>query len=330
MKTSVWILVFLLLATVVFAHDGVSHMTPQDEFDHATATNSSTLPLGVLKIIEYRNQLAASITFLAALLAGIISFTSPCGFVLLPTFFTILFKERKKAVMMTSLFTLGMMIGFILLGIAAAFAGTFINQYRGPFAIFSGLIFILFGFLLLFNKGFGTFHPKLLTKKPWGLVLFGFAFAFGWSPCIGPVLGGILLLAATTGSVLQGAIMLAFFALGVGIPLIIIAALSDKFDWARWTGKTLKIGKYEIHTFNLISAAILITIGAIMVWWRGTSFIELTVTRFIPWSMTAFYAMNDSLTNTPFFTSTAAQVLGVILGLALLGGFIWILRKRDV
>lgn len=286
------------------------------------AQTSLDLPPGVLKIIQYREQLAASITFLAAFLAGIISFTSPCGFVLLPTFFTILFKERKKAVVMTSLFTLGLMLGFVLLGIGAALAGAYINQYRAPFAIFSGIIFIAFGILLLFNKGFGTFHPKLGAKTPWGLVLFGFAFAFGWSPCIGPVLGGILLLAATTGSVIKGALLLALFALGVGLPLIIISALADRFDWARWTGKTLKIGTYEIHTFNLISALILITIGIIMLVYKGTSFVELTVSRLVPWSMNFFYNSNDAIT-AGFFASGIASFFGILLGLAVFAFIVW-------
>ncbi len=323
MRKSVWIALLFSLAFVfpALAHDGVD-----DGHILGTEANAS-LPIGVLKIIEYKSQLAASITFLAAFLAGIVSFTSPCGFVLLPTFFTFLF--RKRAALMTSLFTLGMMIGFMTLGIAAALAGEFINQYRAPFAVIAGAIFVIFGLLVLFNKGFGFKAPTLEGKTPWHVLFFGAAFAIGWSPCIGPVLGGILLLAATTGSVIKGAVMLGFFALGVGLPLFILALLSDKYDIGRWfRGKEIKFslfGKHIVtHTYNLISAIILISIGTIMLIWKGTGFIELTVTRFVPWSMTFFYAANDALQQNAFFTSGAAEIIGVLLGVVAL---VWILRK---
>lgn len=318
----VWMILAVVLALPVLAHNGIDdgHITGNEA--------NASLPLGVIKILEYREQLAASITFLAAFLAGIVSFTSPCGFVLLPTFFTILFKERKQALLMTALFTLGLMAGFVLLGIGAAFAGAYINEYRGPFAIFSGIVFLLFGFLLLFNKGFGTFHPKLGAQTPWGLLLFGFAFAFGWSPCIGPILGGILILAATTGSALKGAILLALFALGVGLPLLLVAVLSDKYDWARWTGKNLKIGPYQLHTFNLISAILLLTIGTVMILYRGTGFIELTISRIIPWSMTFFYAANDTLQQNTFFTSGIASTLGISSGIILFLLLLWLIIRK--
>lgn len=308
-----------LLATFASAHDGINDGHP----------NEITLPPGLLKIQEYRDQLAASLTFLAAFLAGIISFTSPCGFVLLPTFFTFLFKERKRAVLMTAIFALGMMLGFVTLGIGAAFAGSFINQYRQPFAIVSGIVFILFGLMALFGKGFSLGKAKMHGKTPWGLLLFGFAFAFGWSPCIGPVLGGILLLAATTGSVLKGAIMLALFALGVALPMLIVASLSDKFDFARWSSKTWKLFGKEVSPFNVLSGAILIFIGIIMITWKGTAFFELTVTKFVPWSMDLFYNLNDSFIQGAF-TSSWAQLLGLAFGLAVFGWIVWKLRPAKV
>ncbi len=325
MNWLLWTVLIVLLALPAFAHEGID-----DGHVLGTEENAS-LPLGVLKILQYRETLAASITFLAAFLAGIVSFTSPCGFVLLPTFFTFLF--RKRAALMTALFTLGMMIGFMTLGITAALAGEFINQFRAPFAVIAGGIFIVFGLLVLFNKGFGFKAPTLEGKTPWHVLFFGAAFSIGWSPCIGPVLGGILLLAATTGSVLKGAVMLGFFALGVGLPLFILALLSDKYDIGKWfRGKELHFDifgqKIVTHTYNIISAAILIFIGIIMLIWKGTAFFELTVTRFVPWSMTFFYGANDALQQNVFFTSGFAEVIGVLVGVAVLAWIVWRIRKH--
>ncbi|MBI4150891.1 hypothetical protein HY492_02085, partial [Candidatus Woesearchaeota archaeon] len=145
-------------------------------------------------------------------------------------------------------------------------------------------------------------------------------------------LGGILLLAATTGSVLKGAIMLGFFALGVGLPLFVLALLSEKYDVGKWfRGKPLQFtlfGRHIVtHTYNLISAAILIFIGIIMLIWKGTAFFELTVTRFVPWSMGLFYGANDALQQHAFFTSGSAEILGIILGVAVLAWISWKIRS---
>src|SRR3972149_7731780 len=96
------------------------------------------LPPGVQKLYEYQNQIALSITFLIAFIGGILTFTSPCGFVVLPTFFAYLFKERKRALFMTAIFSLGMTLAFIIFGLVAGFVGNFFNEYKEVFAMISG------------------------------------------------------------------------------------------------------------------------------------------------------------------------------------------------
>ncbi|MBI4144764.1 cytochrome c biogenesis protein CcdA [Candidatus Woesearchaeota archaeon] len=322
-------LTFVLLSTAVLAHGGFDDGHPDGPLD---------LPEGVLKIIEYRNELAAGITFLAAFLAGIVAFTSPCGFVLLPTFFAFLFKERKRALLMTSLFAVGLTLGFTLLGVLAALAGVVIGQFRAPFAVFSGVVFVVFGIMMFLNKGFSWFQFKLdhhKTKSAVTMTSMGFFFALGWSPCIGPVLGGILLLAANAGTVLSGASYLFLFALGVSVPLLLVAAFADRLDlasksWIKGRLFTFRLFGTEIttHTYNIVSAIILVALGVIMIFSRGTSWVEYAVTRVVPWSMTLFYAAHDMLTQTPFFTSTTAQVLGIIAGLLVLGSIAHIIYRQ--
>lgn len=328
-----WLPVILLLASVVSAHDGVD-----DGHPYLTSDTALNLPPGVLKIIEYREQLAASITFLIAFIAGIITFTSPCGFVVLPAFFSFLFKERKRAVLMTALFSLGLILGFTALGLTAAIIGTSLNVLRLPFARIAGFVLIAFGIMMFLNKGFTWFQFKLdhhKTKSAFTMLTFGFFFALGWTPCIGPVLGGILLLAASAETILVGTAYLVFFGLGVSVPLLIIALFADKYDlagkpWIR--GKLIEFklfGKQIVtHTYNIISGIILIGIGITMAIWRGTGILEYTVTRFTPWGMTAFYGLNDALTNSSFFTSGAAQIIGIILGILMVLLLFWILYRQ--
>ena len=103
------------------------------------------LPIGLQRMIEYERQLSLSITFLLAFFAGLISMTSPCGIALLPAFFSVAFKDRKKAVFMTSAFSAGLLLAFTLFGLLAGFLGNFFNAYKLAFASISGIAIIFFG-----------------------------------------------------------------------------------------------------------------------------------------------------------------------------------------
>jgi cytochrome c biogenesis protein CcdA len=281
------------------------------------------LPPGVIKLAEYQQQLAASITFLVALIAGILTFTSPCGFVVLPMFFTYLFKERKRAVLMTGAFALGMSIAFVALGVLAGSAGTFINQFKMPFAFASGFALVFFGILLFLNLGFSIFYFKLDHKKAasaWSTGLMGFFFALGWTPCLGPILTGIMILAANTGTAFRGALMLGTYAVGVSVPLLIISALADRWDLANkpWIrGKHIQFDLFghrvHTHTYNIIGGIILISVGALMIVQSGTFFFMEQLPRYLPWTMTFFVNTNQDLASSPFLTSQWGNALGIFL-----------------
>ncbi len=291
------------------------------------------LPPGLLKLGEYQQQLAVSITFLIALIAGMLTFTSPCGFVVLPMFFTYVFKEQKRAVLMTAAFALGMTVAFTLLGVLAGSAGKFFNEYKMPFAFLSGFALVFFGILLIFNLGFSIFYFKLDHKKAasaWSTGLMGFFFAVGWTPCLGPILTGIMILAANTGTAVKGALMLGTYALGVAIPLLLISAFADKFDWAnaswirgkhyqfRLFGKTI-----HTHTYNIIGGIILIVVGGLMIAQSGTFFFMNTIPQYLPWTMELFVNVNDLLAKSPFFTSWWGNVLGILI----LAVLVWLVAR---
>jgi cytochrome c-type biogenesis protein len=283
------------------------------------------LPPGVQKMLAYQNQIALSITFLIAFIGGILTFTSPCGFVVLPTFFAYLFKERKRALFMTAVFSLGMVLAFVIFGIIAGLVGNFFNLYKQFFAMLSGALLVLFGIMLIFNKGFAFFDFKVKHKPDhaWSVFFLGFFFAVGWTPCVGPILGGIIILAAGVGSVFKAALLFGFYALGVALPLMIVSYLSDKYDVSTWfTSKHIEFKlfgkKIYTHLYGIIGGILLIIVGGIMFFGKGTSFFMEQIPQYLPWTMDLFTNANEVLVESRFFTSMAANIIGIIAGLIVL------------
>ncbi len=194
----------------------------------------------------------AEIPILTALIAGALSFLSPCVLPLVPPYLCYMagisvddFRQSDvvanrgaatKAVVFSSLFfTLGFATVFVALGVSASAIGLFLRQYIYILAKVGGVIIIIMGlnFLGLFRIGFLAREARVQSNaKPAtlsGAYVMGLAFAFGWTPCIGPVLGAILGLAATTGTAQEGALLLAVYSLGLAVPFWIAALFSGSF-----------------------------------------------------------------------------------------------------
>lgn len=179
-----------------------------------------------------------------AFLAGLISFLSPCVLPLIPGYISyisgsslekIVKKNGNLVVLKTIFFTLGFSIVFIALGSTASLLGNFFLTNSNILRIISGIIIIFFSMQLLgiFNFKIMNMDIRFFTNKynnsltfP---VLVGAAFGFGWTPCIGPILGSILALAAIEESLSKGVLLLSFYSLGLAIPFIISGFLIDKF-----------------------------------------------------------------------------------------------------
>ena len=295
------------------------------------------LPIGLQKLKQHEQQLASSITFLLAFFAGLISMTSPCGIALLPTFFSVAFKDRKKAVLMTSAFSLGLLIAFTIFGLIAGSLGNFFNQYKLTFAVISGYMLIFFGILLFFNIGFTIFNFKLDYRKEqsfFSVAMLGFFFGVGWTPCVGPILVGILVLAANAATVLNGTLMLIFYGIGIVAPLILLAYFSDKYDWANskiLRGKQIEFNLFNrriiTHTYNLIGGILLVIIGVLMVLFQGTFFFQTELPKYVPWSMSFWGYLNERALESKIFTSTIGNILGVIIALLVVIFVAWYLNK---
>ncbi|HEV2084644.1 MAG TPA: cytochrome c biogenesis protein CcdA [Gemmatimonadales bacterium] len=188
----------------------------------------------------------AALGFLVAFAAGLLSFLSPCVLPLVPSYIGFLTGmtlpevtgRRQVALTHALLFVGGFSLVFILLGASATALGRALNYYQVWLQRLGGALIVLFGLLCL-----GVFNPRLLSqerrlhleRKPVGYlgsVLVGMAFAAGWTPCIGPVLGAILGLAATSTDVSRGMLLLAVYSAGLALPFLIAAVAVDSFlDW---------------------------------------------------------------------------------------------------
>ncbi|HEY0330459.1 MAG TPA: cytochrome c biogenesis protein CcdA [Rhodopseudomonas sp.] len=185
----------------------------------------------------------------AALIAGLVSFLSPCVLPLVPPYLIYLTGatiehvatgERdaasKRAVMISALmFVLGFSTVFVALGASASLVGSLIRAWSAQLSIVAGIIIILMGlhFLGLTRIGLLMREGRLPIPKPvglWGAYVMGLAFAFGWTPCIGPILAAILSVAAAEATVAKGAGLLAVYSAGLGIPFLLAALMVEQFS----------------------------------------------------------------------------------------------------
>ena len=183
-------------------------------------------------------------TLSIAFLAGLISFLSPCVLPLIPgyisyisgtSFDKIKQKKRNLVIIKTIFFTLGFSLVFIALGSTASLIGNFFLINSNLLRIIAGIIIIFFALQLIgiFNFNFINKDIRIFTKNYSNNMTFplivGAAFGFGWTPCIGPILGSILALAALEENIGKGTLLLSFYSLGLAIPFIISGVLIDKF-----------------------------------------------------------------------------------------------------
>ena len=189
-----------------------------------------------------------NVPILTALIAGLVSFLSPCVLPLVPPYLVFLAgtslerladkepepRVKRETVVAAFLFVLGFSNVFVSLGASASVIGSLIRAYSGPLATIAGIVIIVMGLHFLGITQIGLLHrqKRLQVAKPvglWGAYVMGLAFAFGWKPCIGPILAAILAVAASEQTVTKGAGLLAVYSLGLGIPFIIAAFAIEPF-----------------------------------------------------------------------------------------------------
>jgi cytochrome c-type biogenesis protein len=221
-------------------------------------------------------------TPIAAFVAGVLSFLSPCVLPLVPGYVSLIsgvgveeLKEQNAAllskVMLNSIaFVIGFSIVFVALGAVATEVGQFAARYKSVLAQVAGVVILIFGLHLT-----GLYKIKLLYSDArlhnvkggstaWGAFVIGFAFAFGWTPCVGPVLSAILYLAAAENSVSKGIFLLAVYSLGLAVPFLLTSLGIERF--LRFYGKFRR----HMHAIEVASGGLLIALGVLLIFGRFT------------------------------------------------------------
>lgn len=198
----------------------------------------------------------------AALIAGLVSFLSPCVLPLVPPYLIYLTGatiehvesdeppavSRRAIMLSAALFVLGFSTVFVALGASASLIGGLIRAWSAQLSVLAGIVIIVMGlhFLGLTRIGLLMKEGRLPIPKPvglWGAYVMGLAFAFGWTPCIGPILAAILSMAAAEATVAKGAGLLAVYSAGLGIPFLIAALMVEQFSnlFARMKGHLVTV-----------------------------------------------------------------------------------------
>ncbi len=219
---------------------------------------------------------------IAAFLAGLVSFLSPCVLPLVPGYVSLIsgagVEELKsqesqlfRRVMINSIgFVLGFSIVFVTLGAISTEVGQLLARYKSLLSEIAGVVIILFGLHLT-----GIFKIKALymdarlhsvkgSSTPWGAFVLGFAFAFGWTPCVGPILAVILGFAAAQDSVFKGIVLLAIYSLGLAVPFLLTSLGIGRFL------KFYSRFRAHMHALEIASGVLLIFLGILLVMGRFT------------------------------------------------------------
>jgi len=219
---------------------------------------------------------------IAAFLAGLVSFLSPCVLPLVPGYVSLISgvgveqlktqeSQLLRKVMLNSIaFILGFSVVFITLGAVATEVSQMLSRYRSILAQVAGVVIVLFGLHLT-----GVFKIKALYtdarlhsvkggSTAWGAFVIGFAFAFGWTPCVGPVLTVILTFAAGQDSITKGIMLLAIYSMGLAVPFLLTALGVERFL------KFYSRFRAHMHAIEVASGALLIALGVLLVIGRFT------------------------------------------------------------
>lgn len=221
---------------------------------------------------------AQTVTYPAAFLAGLLSFFSPCILPLIPAYFTFITgfsleeltgdinaEIRKKVLLSTVLYVAGFSFVFILMGASASYLGGITYQYRDFIRIIGGILIIILGIHLsgVIRIRALDFEKRIhFKKKPlhlFGIFIIGMAFGAGWSPCIGPLLGSILIVAGSQETVWQGVLLLGIYSFGLAVPFLIMSVF---INFLLMFMKKASLGMKYV---NRVAGILLIIMGLLLV-----------------------------------------------------------------
>ncbi|MEV0526661.1 cytochrome c biogenesis CcdA family protein [Streptomyces sp. NPDC050439] len=222
--------------------------------------------------------MTADVGYFAAFLGGLLALISPCSALLLPAFFAYSIDSTSRLLARTGIFYAGLATTLVPLGAAGSVAGRFFFGHRDQLVLVAGWLIIALGVLQVVGMGFASRKMSELSgriRPTTAVSVYALGAVYGLAGfCAGPILGSVLTVAAVSGSPVYGGLLLAVYALGMAVPLFVLALLWERFDLGRrrWLrGRAFRIGRFELHTTSLLSGLFFVALGALFLAYDGTT-----------------------------------------------------------
>lgn len=224
-------------------------------------------------------NLGADVGLVAAFAGGVLALLSPCGALLLPSFFAYAFDSPGRLLARTGVFYLGLVSTLVPLGVTASAATQFVRSNQDTVLAVAGVVVIGLGLATALGRGFVLLPARLRSGReggngPAAVYLLGLAYGLTGF-CTGPILGSVLVLAAVGGRPVFGGVLLAVYAVGMVVPLVALALVWERLGdrgrgWLR--GREVRVGPLRLHSTSLVSGVLLVAVGALLL--TGASLIE--------------------------------------------------------
>ncbi len=222
--------------------------------------------------------MTADVGYFAAFLGGLLALVSPCSALLLPAFFAYSIDSTSRLVARTGIFYAGLATTLVPLGAAGSYAGRFFFGHRDQLVLVAGWLIIGLGALQIVGMGFASRRMAELSgriRPTTAFSVYALGAVYGLAGfCAGPILGSVLTVAAVSGSPVYGGLLLAVYALGMAVPLFVLALLWERFELGRrkWLrGRAFRVGRFELHTTSLLSGLFFMALGTLFLVYDGTT-----------------------------------------------------------
>ena len=216
--------------------------------------------------------------YFAALLGGLLALVSPCSALLLPAFFAYSVDSASRLLARTGTFYAGLATTLVPLGAAGSYAARLFHGHRDALVLGAGWLIIGLGLAQIVGLGFASRRIVALSgriRPTTALSVYALGAVYGLAGfCAGPILGSVLTVAAVSGSPVYGGLLLAVYALGMAVPLFVLALLWERFDLGRraWLrGRPLRAGRFELHSTSLLSGLFFVGLGVLFLAYDGTT-----------------------------------------------------------
>ncbi|WP_066956863.1 cytochrome c biogenesis CcdA family protein [Streptomyces lushanensis] len=222
--------------------------------------------------------MTTDIGYPVALLGGLLALLSPCSALLLPAFFAYSIDSAGRLLARTGIFYLGLATTLVPLGAAGSFAGRLFHGHRDLLVALGGWLIIALGLAQILGLGFASRRMAELSgriRPTTALSVYALGLVYGLAGfCAGPILGSVLTVAALSGTPVYGSVLLAVYALGMAVPLFLLALLWERYGLGRRTwlrGRAFRAGGFELHTTSLLSGIFFVVLGTVFLVFDGTT-----------------------------------------------------------